>query len=126
MAKKTPPRKKLAKRESPKPAPATEGNGPVNDVGLTSAAQADVDAVCAEHDEFEEKRRPKRSGLPPHKIAFPCGSCGNESAVYVDDLAAYDEKACIALFKKRGSSYKPPLCRWCVARLSTAERKKIA
>lgn len=128
MAKRTAPKKKLAKRDAPKP--ATEGNGsePVDAVGNTPAAAADLEAVCADHDaqDEEDDRKPKkRNNLPAGKIGFTC-ACGSVCTIYVDDPAAFDEKARIALFKKRGSCYKPPTCRWCVNRLSAEERRKLA
>lgn len=138
MAKKTPPKKKkLAKREAPKPVPAKEEiplagdhGQPINDLGNTPAAQADMDAVAADHDQQMEedsgKPRSKRNSLPSGKISHVCEKCSAVSTIYVDDPDTYDEKVRVALFKKRGSSYKPALCRWCVNRLPAAERKKIA
>lgn len=107
--------KKLAKRNIP---------APVKETADEHACDALAVVPAVPEPEPEEKHH-KRNPLPAGQISHTCG-CGTVSTVYVPDPDEYDEKARIALFKKRGSSYKPAMCRWCVNKLPVAERKKLA
>lgn len=107
--------KKLAKRNKPVP---------VKEAADEHLADAPVAVVAAAPEVDQEEKPHKRNPLPDGKISHSC-KCGNVSTIYVPDPDTYDEKARIEMFKKRGSSYKPAICRWCISRLSVADRKAL-
>src|SRR5690242_14580475 len=107
---------KLTKRiPKAKPAPIKPASTPEPAAEPETFTMPDPEAEVAE-------KVPKIQAGKGEPISHTCGNCRNVSTVWVESAEAYDEKARIALFKSRGSSYKPPLCRWCVGRQPKSKR----
>ena len=58
----------------------------------------------------------RRSGMPPYRVTATC-DCGVVMEMYVDNLDAYPVERLQMLFRERGSSYQPSICKWCINRM---------
>jgi len=63
-----------------------------------------------------------RKGMPPHRVAVQC-KCGVVLEMYVDDLESYPADRMQQLFRERGASYEPPICKWCLHQVAKSKKK---
>jgi len=83
-----------------------------------AADESEVPNVVLPDPEAEEAAKNPvsyRKGMPPHRIATTC-TCGIEMEIYVDDVEEYPPSRLQQVFRERGSSFKPPICKWCMTK----------